>query len=30
VFWKKENIVRWIEMGRNDTAAALRGLVKVA
>lgn len=30
VFWKKENIVRWIEMGRNDTAAAMRGLVKVA
>jgi NTE family protein len=30
VFWKKENIIRWIEMGRKDTAAALRDLVKVA
>ena len=24
VFWKKENILRWVEMGHRDTAAALR------
>jgi NTE family protein len=30
VFWKKENIVRWVEMGRRDTAAALRQSVKAA
>jgi NTE family protein len=30
VFWKKENIERWVEMGRRDTAAALRRSVTVA
>jgi NTE family protein len=24
VFWKKENILRWVDMGRRDAAAALR------
>jgi len=30
VFWKKDNIVRWVEMGRRDTAAALRHSVRAA
>jgi NTE family protein len=30
VFWKRENVARWIEMGRRDTENAMRGMVKVA
>jgi NTE family protein len=30
VFWKKENVARWVELGRRDTEAAMQNLVKVA
>lgn len=30
VFWRRENVIRWIEMGRRDTQAAIGGVVKVA
>jgi hypothetical protein len=30
VFWKRENVARWVEMGRRDTQDAIRGMVKVA
>ncbi len=30
VFWKRENILRWVEMGRRDTVVALRQFVVAA
>jgi NTE family protein len=30
VFWKKENIARWVELGRRDTEAAMRSPMQVA
>jgi NTE family protein len=30
VFWKKANVERWVDLGRRDTEAAMRALVKVA
>lgn len=30
VFWKKENVERWIDLGRRDTENVIRGFEKVA